>query len=217
MKYDVYDFDKTVVPFDSALKYWGFCMLHNPWIILLLPLQFVWGVLMLCHIISVRTCKRVAFLYINLINNERNVKRFWDRYERFVFDAFKPGNRARPSVLISASPDFLIGEIGRRLGFERVIATTHSKTGLMVGEVCRMDEKARRLEREMPGIEVADVYSDNVLHDRWIFELGERNFLVTNGEIREIDLGREVEKAAGKRGLHGRFGASGRRNGPGAG
>lgn len=74
MQVDIYDFDKTVVPFDSALKYWGFCMVHNPWIILLLPFQFIWGMMMLTHIISVRTCKKVAFLYIRLINNEKNVK-----------------------------------------------------------------------------------------------------------------------------------------------
>lgn len=61
MQVDIYDFDKTVVPFDSALKYWGFCMVHNPWIILLLPFQFIWGMMMLTHIISVRTCKKVAF------------------------------------------------------------------------------------------------------------------------------------------------------------
>ena len=73
MQVDIYDFDKTVVPFDSALKYWGFCMVHNPWIILLLPFQFIWGMMMLMHIISVRTCKKVAFLYIRLINNEKNV------------------------------------------------------------------------------------------------------------------------------------------------
>ena len=28
MQVDIYDFDKTVVPFDSALKYWGFCMVQ---------------------------------------------------------------------------------------------------------------------------------------------------------------------------------------------
>ncbi|UKI48239.1 MAG: hypothetical protein L6V82_01925 [Clostridiales bacterium] len=81
MQVDIYDFDKTVVPFDSALKYWGFCMVHNPWIILLLPFQFIWGMMMLTHIISVRTCKKVAFLYIRLINNEKNVKKYWDKYE----------------------------------------------------------------------------------------------------------------------------------------
>ena len=79
MQVDIYDFDKTVVPFDSALKYWGFCMVHNPWIILLLPFQFIWGMMMLTHIISVRTCKKVAFLYIRLINNEKNVKKYWDK------------------------------------------------------------------------------------------------------------------------------------------
>lgn len=90
MQVDIYDFDKTVVPFDSALKYWGFCMVHNPWIILLLPFQFIWGMMMLTHIISVRTCKKVAFLYIRLINNEKNVKKYWDKYEKYVYDWFKP-------------------------------------------------------------------------------------------------------------------------------
>lgn len=99
MQVDIYDFDKTVVPFDSALKYWGFCMVHNPWIILLLPFQFIWGMMMLTHIISVRTCKKVAFLYIRLINNEKNVKKYWDKYEKYVYDWFKPENRKRTTCL----------------------------------------------------------------------------------------------------------------------
>ena len=142
MQVDIYDFDKTVVPFDSALKYWGFCMVHNPWIILLLPFQFIWGMMMLTHIISVRTCKKVAFLYIRLINNEKNVKKYWDKYEKYVYDWFKLENRKRTTVLISASPDFLIEEIARRMNVDYVICTTHDrKHGIMRSEVCRHAEK----------------------------------------------------------------------------
>lgn len=196
MQVDLYDFDKTVVPFDSALKYWGFCMVHNPWILILLPFQFIWGMMMLTHIISVKTCKKVAFWYIMLIDNEKNVKKYWDKYEKYVFDAFKPENRARASVLISASPDFLIEEIAKRLKFDYVIATTHDRrTGTMKGEVCRHDEKIERLKRELPDIEVMDVYSDSVKSDRYIFELGKRDFLVTKGNIEEINLKEKIKKS----------------------
>jgi len=35
MQIDVYDFDKTAVPYDSAMKYWYWCLLHRPYLILL--------------------------------------------------------------------------------------------------------------------------------------------------------------------------------------
>ena len=79
---DMYDFDKTAIPFDSQLRYWGFCMLHNPWIILMLPFQFIWGVMMGMKIISVKTCKKVAFWFANFINNKSNVEKFWEMAEK---------------------------------------------------------------------------------------------------------------------------------------
>lgn len=195
MQVDIYDFDKTVVPFDSALKYWGFCMVHNPWIILLLPFQFIWGMMMLTHIISVRTCKKVAFLYIRLINNEKNVKKYWDKYEKYVYDWFKPENRKRTTVLISASPDFLIEEIARRMNVDYVICTTHDrKHGIMRSEVCRHAEKVRRFREVLPDAEVMDVYSDSIKSDRYIFALGKHDFLVTKGKIEEFNLDEKLKE-----------------------
>lgn len=195
MQVDIYDFDKTVVPFDSALKYWGFCMVHNPWIILLLPFQFIWGMMMLMHIISVRTCKKVAFLYIRLINNEKNVKKYWDKYEKYVYDWFQPENRKRTTVLISASPDFLIEEISRRMNVDYVICTTHDrKHGIMRSEVCRHAEKVIRFREVLPDAEVMDVYSDSIKSDRYIFALGKHDFLVTKGKIEEFNLDEKLKE-----------------------
>ena len=36
---DIYDFDKTIVPFDSGSLFWGYSILHYPWIILFIPFQ----------------------------------------------------------------------------------------------------------------------------------------------------------------------------------
>ena len=185
---DMYDFDKTAIPFDSQLKYWGFCMLHNPWIILMLPLQFIWGVMVGCKIISVKTCKKVAFWFANLINNKRNVEKFWDKYEKQIYDWFRPENRnGRKTVVISASPQFLIEEIARRMEIDYCIATTMSKRYTMIGEICRKEEKVVRLKKQLPNIIVKDVYSDSIRSDRYIFNLGERCFLATKGELKEIE------------------------------
>lgn len=195
MQVDIYDFDKTVVPFDSALKYWGFCMVHNPWIILLLPFQFIWGMMMLTHIISVRTCKKVAFLYIRLINNEKNVKKYWDKYEKYVYDWFKPENRKRTTVIISASPDFLIEEIARRMKVDYVICTTHDrKHGIMRSEVCRHAEKVRRFRGSVARRGSHGRLQRQHKSDRYIFALGKRDFLVTKGKIEEFNLDEKLKE-----------------------
>ncbi len=193
MQVDVYDFDKTVVPFDSALKYWGFCMLRCPWIILLLPFQFIWGLLMVSQIISVETCKKWCFTYIIFINNEKIVKKFWDKYEKCVYDWFKPENRKRTTVLISASPDFLIKEIADRMKVDYCICTRHRTNGMKDGKVCRRAEKPVRLNAELPDIEIMDVYSDSFKSDRYIFALGKRCFLANKGELTQFDYA-EAEK-----------------------
>ena len=37
MEIDIYDFDKTIVPFDSGTLFVGYCLLHYPWCILWMP------------------------------------------------------------------------------------------------------------------------------------------------------------------------------------
>jgi hypothetical protein len=185
---DLYDFDKTAIGFDSQLKYWGYCMAHNPWIILLVPFQFIWGVMMGMRIISVKTCKKVAFWFANLINNQKNVVKFWDKYEKEIYDFFRPENRSgRKTVVVSASPAFLIDEIAKRMKVDYCIASTFGKRYTMVGDICRKEEKVVRLAKQLPNIVVKDVYSDSVKSDKYIFNLGERCFLATNGALTEID------------------------------
>ena len=38
---DIFDFDKTVVPFDSGSVFWMYCLIHNPWIVICVPYLLV--------------------------------------------------------------------------------------------------------------------------------------------------------------------------------
>lgn len=180
---DVYDFDKTIVPFDSGSLFCVYCFVHYPWTVLILPLLAIGGMLTLCRVISFTSFKRLCFLFTPFIPLKKAVKGFWDKYDGQVNKWFY--DRPRHTVVISASPDFLLEEIHKRLGFEDLICTRHSKkTGAIIGENCRDEEKVRRLFElyDRDNIKVIDVYSDSFKHDKPIFSLGENCFHIVNGE-----------------------------------
>lgn len=188
MDIDVYDFDKTIVPFDSGSLFVVYCLLHYPYLVFLLPIAvpvlLAALILMLTHIINFTSFKKLCFLFVPFIPLEKAVKGFWDKYEHRVHSWFK--ERKRYAVVISASPDFLLDEIQSRLGFDKLICTRHSKkTGAIIGENCRDGEKVRRLYEEFDksSINVIDVYSDSLNHDKPIFSLaGGTCYHIVNSE-----------------------------------
>lgn len=180
---DIYDFDKTIVPFDSGSLFWGYSMLHYPWIILFLPFQAVLALLMIIKVIDFTIFKKYFFCFVMFIPLKKAVKGFWDRHESQVHKWFF--NRKRYSVVISASPDFLLGEIQKRLGFDELICTRHNaKTGAIIGKNCRDEEKVNRLFElyNKDDIEIIDVYSDSIKHDKPIFSLGKKCYHIVKGK-----------------------------------
>ena len=151
---------------------------------------------MVTKILPVPIFKKIAFNFVSLINTEKTVKKYWDKHEKDIYDFFKPENRdpSHKSVLISASPDFLIEEIAKRMQIDYCIASPHSrKNGHLLGKVCRKDEKVRRLNEILPDVEVENVYSDSLDHDRYIFALGKHCYLANKGELKEIDFEKEIK------------------------
>lgn len=179
---DIYDFDKTMIPFDSGSLFWAYCLLHYPWIILVGPYQFVAGLLYLFGVWDLTKMKGPFFSFVTLIPVKKAVKKFWDRYEKYVFDWAKKENRERFSVVISASPDFLIKEIAGRVNFDDLICTTHDKHGMIVGRNCHDIEKVNLFRKKYPDTEVINVYSDSIENDKFIFALGKNCYHTIKGE-----------------------------------
>ena len=177
MKVDIYDFDKTIIPFDSGSKFFLWCLLHYPYIIFFGP-HALYGIIRYCIIRNNFTkMKKYVFGFIRVIPLEKAVSGFWNKYEKKVFPWFINRNRENKTVIISASPDFLLEEIAKRLEIDCLICTRHNrKTGEVIGENCRCDEKVRRFREIFPDAEVCDVRSDSLAHDKYIFSLGKRCF-----------------------------------------
>ena len=188
MEIDIYDFDKTIIPFDSGSRFVLYCMIHYPWCLLMLPIILMAVVLMVIKVISFTAFKSICFMIVRFIPKEKAVKKFWDKYEHEVHTWFK--KRPRYSVVISASPDFLLNDISARLGFDTLICTRHNpKNGAITGKNCRGEEKVRRLYEIFgkDSIKVIDVYSDSLYHDRPIFSLATgKCYNIVRGEKKEF-------------------------------
>lgn len=181
---DLYDFDKTLIPFDSGSLFVLYCMAHYPWCIIILPAVAVCGLLMLLGIIDFTAFKKTCFMFLPLIPKEKAVKRFWDKHISQIYPWFKERNREE--IVISASPDFLLKEMQKRLGIKNLICTRHNpKTGVIIGKNCRDEEKVRRLfeQFDKDSIQIVDVYSDSIKHDIPIFKLATGQcYHIVNGE-----------------------------------
>ena len=174
---DIFDFDKTIVPFDSGSVFWIYCLIHNPWIVICVPYLLVMMIPFFLGIKDLTYAKKHLFCYVRMINLEKNVKKFWDKHEKDVFEWFKKENRERPAVVISASPDFLLKDICSRLEVDKLICTRHSsENGAIIGLNCKDEEKVRRYNEEVSGCKVINVSSDSLKSDRPIFSLGENCF-----------------------------------------
>ena len=188
MEIDIYDFDETLFPFDSGSRFAFYCLLHYPWTIICLPIIAVGFLLMRLGLISFTNFKKTCFMFVPLIPLNTAVNGFWNKHEKQVHGWFL--ERKRECVVISASPDFLLEEIAKRLPIENLICTRHNrKTGIIIGENCRDEEKVRRLREVFPDVRVIDVYSDSIKHDKAIFSLAEGQcYQVVKGELVAFDF-----------------------------
>lgn len=182
MRIDLYDFDKTVYPSDSTMAFWLFCICRYPWILIYFPVQAVlfllWGV----RILHTGTFKSLFLRFVWLIPTRRAVCRFWDQQEDKIYPWFHKAQRLRYTVVISASPDYLLEEICRRLQVDRLICTKgDSVTGKLLSPNCKGEEKVRRLYAEAEAFTVDTVYSDSLRSDAPIFALGETKIHTVSG------------------------------------
>ena len=81
MKFDLYDFDKTVFPVDSESVFYLFCLVRHPWLIVILPYQLV---CLACFFLKIGGDKMKGrfFCFLRFVNTEKMVKKFWEKNEK---------------------------------------------------------------------------------------------------------------------------------------
>lgn len=197
MKYDLYDFDKTVYPHDSETVFLFYCLLHRPYLIILGPWLLL--NLILFFLGFGDKFKGRCFSFLPFINGEKMAERFWEKQQKNIYPVFNKENRERPIVVCSASPEFFLRPICEKYGVDVLIATRmNPKTGKILGRNCKDKQKPLRIAERVPDAEFVNVYSDNIKSDIYIFEMGQKCFHANKGTLTELSI-EEIRRIAGKK------------------
>ena len=176
---NAYDFDKTIVPFDSTAFFARWCLARYRRARLRLPLLIWPGLAMLLRLGSKERFKEALFraVFTAPADLRAEIDAFWQenlpRTNAWYLERRRPDD-----VVISASPDFLVRPALERLGVRAVIATRlDPSTGRIEGRNCHGAEKVARFRQEWGGAAIEEFYSDS-LSDAPMARLAKRAYLV---------------------------------------
>ena len=179
---NVYDFDKTIFYPDSSVTFFLYCLKRHPGAvlggspgILRAWIRYERGK------ITTKDLKEKLFAFLSrLPDPEAEVERFWDE-NFFRIGQWYLDQKREDDLIITASPEFLVGAAGRRLGVTVLGTRMDARTGRIDGENCHDEEKCRRFSAAFPDAEIEEFYSDS-LSDAPMARLAEKAFLVKNGK-----------------------------------
>ena len=181
-KINVYDFDKTILPYDSTEAFSLFCLRRYPRAMLGALRAVPYAALMPLRIVTKTRAKEVFYSFLaNLEDVDAEVEAFWAENLKNI-NAWYLAQRRSDDLVISASPEFLLRPAAEKLGFRLIASRVDRHTGWTLGENCYGEEKVLRLRAEYPEVEIAEFYSDST-SDTPLARLAERAFLVKGSAL----------------------------------
>lgn len=184
----VYDFDDTIYKGDSGVDFFKYSFSKRPFKVLLSLLNTILFLpLYALKIIKTIELKEKIFGYVKSCNNiQELVEDFWDLNEHKIKPWYLK-EQHKDDVIISASFDFYIEPICKRLNIKNVITTEYNlKTGKTIGLHCSGENKIVKFEEKFPGKKMSKSYSDSG-SDIPILEYAKEGFIVIDDQIIPYD------------------------------
>ena len=183
---NVYDFDGTIFPTDCSVGFCIWCMNRHP------KLWFTFAPKAVKNVIlkkkgkmSEAEMQRKFFSYLTLIDDfDKQIERYWDKNEKKIAPWYLAQKRS-DDLIISASPDCIIGPIARRLGVNYMATEYDREFGVYLNNMMYAKEKAKYIiDRGFPVID--NFYSDS-LADTPLALCAEKAHLVTKKASTVVD------------------------------
>ncbi|MDD5792598.1 MAG: HAD-IB family phosphatase [Erysipelotrichaceae bacterium] len=180
---NVYDFDGTIFEGDSTVKF--MCYLYKKRLSLkYLFKSAAYGLGYLLKIVNLEKMKEAFFSYWSEFDNiEELVEDYWDQNEKGIKDFYKKQMKD-DDLIISASPDLIIGPICKRLNVAYMASPNDHKTGKFHGHNCVGEEKVRRFHEAYPDGIIEEFYSDS-FNDTPLAKIAKKAYMVKGLKIEE--------------------------------
>lgn len=186
---NVFDFDGTIYSGDSSIDFYLFCLRKNPKIIRVFGKQLKGVFKYKMGKISKNQYKSLFFSFLSHVEDvESLVGEFWKKNQCKIKKWYKE-IKSKEDVIISASPEFLLSCMKEKLDIQDVIATkVDKKTGKLIGENCRGEEKVNRFKEKYDINEIEGFYSDSKA-DTPMACISKQAYMVKKNTINRWDCG----------------------------
>ena len=175
---NIYDFDETIYDSDSTKDFYFYCLKRYPKILLTVP-RMAWGFfLYTLGAIEKTRAKEIMYRFLRHIPDiDAALEDFWNINEGKIKKWYKDRQR-EDDIIISASPEFLLEPICKRLGIKHLMASrVDKKTGEYTGKNCHDVEKVERLKEQFPDAHCEEFYSDS-LSDTPLAEIADKAMII---------------------------------------
>ncbi len=192
---NVYDFDYTLYGGESGTDFYKFCLGRRYRLARYWPHQ-AWGWIGK-HILGKNNTwmKQRYYRFFRGVDVEAMAEEFWDENISKIRPWYE-GLHREDDLVITASPEFLIRPICRRLGIKKLIASkVDVATGKTLGPNCRDWEKVVRYRSEYGDTPIENFYSDSYA-DSPLARMAAKAYMIVDGRITDWDFSGTPEKYA---------------------
>jgi len=181
---NVYDFDKTIYDGDSTLDFYLYNLKKNPLLIRYIFLQVFALALYILKIKDKEYFKEKFYSFLNGIKDiDFEISLFWKKNEKKIKEWYLKQYKSN-DLIISASPEFLLSPISKKLKFKLIASKVNKKNGNLLGKNCYGREKVFRFNEIYIDKKIDKFYSDSK-SDKYLKEIAKKAFLVNKNDIKE--------------------------------
>lgn len=190
---NVYDFDETIYNGDSTRDFVFRCMKRHPKALLYVPgIGITAAAYYVFHIGDKTRFKERMYRFLKVCGGEKDVEEFWDENIKNMKEFYSEIHRD-DDVIISASPEFLLKPLEKRLNITVIASKVDIKTGKYTGLNCYHAEKVRRFREIYPDGQIDSFYSDSY-SDEPLALLAKEAFIVDGDEIIKWDYNKHKKR-----------------------
>ncbi len=177
---NVFDFDKTIFRGDSTQRFYFFCLKRHPKMLLHVPSLITSFFKYMVGTYTKTQFKQTMYRFLTCIHDiDKQIDEFWDKNEHRIFKWYLDIKK-QDDVVISASPEFLLEPICKKLGIGKLMASRVDKhTGIYSGENCYGEEKVLRYRKLYKDSEMDSFFSDS-LSDTPLANLAKDSHIITS-------------------------------------
>ena len=184
---DAYDFDHCIYAGDCTIDFFRFCLKKKPKLLHFLPRQ-IWGLVLYAFGFIQKTAFKERFFCFlqGLDERDTQISSFWETHKKKIYGWYLERQNEN-DLIISASPEFLLEPLMKRLGLTMIASRVVPETGVYEGLNCHGEEKVRRMREAEPETQIDGFYSDSK-SDTPLAKLAQNAFLVTGDELSAFPL-----------------------------